>query len=104
MRDHEDFIPELDFVLELDGNVIGNIMYTKSKLTDENGKYPAAMMVKELEEGLLDGRKWFYRESPVYDVKGSDAEKFEERFEPMEKGFSPSQEEFYIHSHSVIKG
>ena len=38
IRDHEDFIPELDFVLELDGNVIGNIMYTKSKLTDENGK------------------------------------------------------------------
>ena len=32
MRNHEDFIPELDFVLELDGNVIGNIMYTKAKL------------------------------------------------------------------------
>ena len=28
MRGHEDFIPELDFVLELDGRVIGNIMYT----------------------------------------------------------------------------
>ena len=37
MRGHEDFIPELDFVLELDGRVIGNIMYTKAKLTDENG-------------------------------------------------------------------
>lgn len=37
MREHEDFIPELDFVLELDGEVIGNIMYTKSKLTDEAG-------------------------------------------------------------------
>ena len=37
MRDHEDFIPELDFVLERDGQVIGNIMYTKAKLTDENG-------------------------------------------------------------------
>ena len=37
MRGHEDFIPELDFVAELDGRVIGNIMYTKSKLTDENG-------------------------------------------------------------------
>lgn len=37
MREHEDFIPELDFVLELDGQVIGNIMYTKAKLTDENG-------------------------------------------------------------------
>ena len=37
MRDHEDFIPQLDFVLELDGEIIGNIMYTKAKLTDENG-------------------------------------------------------------------
>lgn len=34
MRDHEDFIPELDFVLELDGSIIGNIMYTKAKLLD----------------------------------------------------------------------
>lgn len=37
MRSHEDFIRELDFVLELDGEVIGNIMYTKAKLTDEEG-------------------------------------------------------------------
>lgn len=28
MRGHEDFIPELDFVAELDGEIIGNIMYT----------------------------------------------------------------------------
>ena len=37
MREHEDFIPELDFVLELAGQVIGNIIYTKAKLIDENG-------------------------------------------------------------------
>ena len=37
MREHEDFIPELDLVLELDGRVIGNIMYTKAKLTDGDG-------------------------------------------------------------------
>ena len=37
MRQHADFIPELDFVAELNGNVIGNIMYTKAKLTDEAG-------------------------------------------------------------------
>ena len=68
-----------------------------------DGSFPSAMMVKELEEGLLDGRKWFYRESPVYDVKGSDAEAFEKGFEPMEKGFRPSQEEFYIMSHSFLE-
>lgn len=37
MREHDDFVPELDFVIELDGNIIGNIMYTKAKLVDENG-------------------------------------------------------------------
>ena len=37
MRGHEDFIPELDFVAELDGQVIGNIMYTRARLVDEAG-------------------------------------------------------------------
>ena len=37
MRTHKDFIPELDFVIEVDGQVIGNIMYTKAKLIDESG-------------------------------------------------------------------
>ncbi len=32
MRNHKDFIPELDFVIEVDGKVVGNIMYTRSKL------------------------------------------------------------------------
>lgn len=35
MRDHADFIPELDFVLEVDGQIVGNIMYTKARLVDE---------------------------------------------------------------------
>lgn len=38
MRPHEDFIPELDFVIEVDGQVVGNIMYTKTKLVDEAGQ------------------------------------------------------------------
>ena len=37
MRSHPDFIPELAFVLEKDGQIIGNIMYTKAWLRDENG-------------------------------------------------------------------
>lgn len=37
LRSHEDFIPELDLVLELDGKIIANIMYTKSWLDGENG-------------------------------------------------------------------
>ena len=38
MRSHPDFIPELAFVLEKDGEIVGNIMYTKSYLEDEKGE------------------------------------------------------------------
>ncbi len=38
MRQHKDFLPELDFVIEIDDQVIGNIMYTKARLVDESGK------------------------------------------------------------------
>lgn len=38
MRTHKDFIPELDFVIEDDGKIIGNIMYTKARLVDEAGE------------------------------------------------------------------
>ena len=38
MRSHKDFLPELDLVIEVDNQIIGNIMYTKTKLIDESGK------------------------------------------------------------------
>lgn len=172
MRTHEDFIPELDFVLELNGNLIGNIMYTKAKLTDEqhhtkdiltfgpvsirpsyqrmgygkmlleysfqkalelgydaivifgspanyvsrgfqscrkyqvcleNGKYPAAMMVKELVKGTLAGHKWIYQDSPVMAVSEEDAEHYDDTLEKMEKKYLPSQDEFYIMSRSFLE-
>ena len=172
MRNHEDFIPELDFVAELDGQVIGNIMYTKAKLVDESGfekeiltfgpisvlpeyqrkgygkllmehsfqeaarlgydvivifgspanyvgrgfqsckkyniclenhRYPAAMMVKELKEHVLDGRKWFYYDSPVMNIDEEEARRYDDSLEKMEKKHLPSQEEFYIISHSFVE-
>ena len=172
MRGHEDFIPELDLVAELDGQIVGNVMYTKSKLIDESGKekniltfgpisilpkyqrrgigrklleysfakaletgydaivifgnpdnyvsrgfksckkynvclendvFPAAMLVKELRPDVFDGRKWYYHESPVYNLDSSEVQEFDKQFEVREKKFQPSQEEFYIHSHSVIR-
>ncbi|WP_343249438.1 N-acetyltransferase [Diplocloster hominis] len=171
MRQHEDFLPELDFVIELDGQMIGNIMYTKAKLVDETGEekeiltfgpvsilpgcqrmgygkmlieysleqaaalgydvivifgnpgnyvsrgfksckkynvcledgsYPAAMLVKELREGALDGRKWFYYDSPLMHFDEEEAQRFDDKLEKMEKKYQPSQEEFYIHSHSLL--
>lgn len=172
MREHEDFIPELDFVLELDGQVIGNIMYTKAKLTDENGtekeiltfgpvsihpayqrmgygkmlmehsfqaaiqlgydtivilgspanyvsrgfkcckkynvciengKYPAAMMVKELIPHILDDHKWLYQDSPVMAISKEEAERYDDTLEPMEKKYLPSQDEFYIMSQAFME-
>ena len=172
MRGHEDFIPELDFVLELDGRVIGNIMYTKARLADESGaekeiltfgpvsvapeyqrrvcgkmlmehsferavslgydvivifgrpanyvssgfksckkfnicledgSFPAAMMVRELVPGALDGRRWIYHDSPVMAISEEEARLYDDSLERMEKKHLPSQEEFYIMSHSFIK-
>ena len=171
MRSHDDFLPELDFVIEVDGQVIGNIMYTKARLVDGNGEekkiltfgplcilpeyqrmgygkklmeysfkqavvlgydvivifgnpnnyvssgfksckkhnvcledesYPAAMLVKELKSGALDGRKWFYYDSPVMQINEQEAQQFDEALERMEKKYRPSQEEFYIYSHSFV--
>lgn len=173
MRSHADFIPELDFVLEKDGCIIANIMYTKAKLIDEDGGekeilsfgpiailpeyqrqgysrvlieysfaeairlgydtvvifgnpanyvgrgfvscrkmnvclegdvYPTAMLVKELRSGALDGRKWYYYESTASlcceDTEAVAA--FDAGFAPKEKMWMPSQEEFYIYSHSAV--
>ena len=36
LRDHKDFIRELDYVAEIDGNIVGSIMYTKSTLIGED--------------------------------------------------------------------
>lgn len=172
MRGHEDFIPELDFVAELDGRVIGNIMYTKSRLVSDqgeeksiltfgpvsvlpehqrqgygkllmdhsfrrarelgyevivifgspsnyvgrgfkscrkynvraqSGKYPAAMLVKELVPGALDGKQWTYYDSPVMAVSEEIARRYDDGLEKMEKRHQPSQEEFYILSHSFVE-
>lgn len=38
MRKHPDFVKEMDFVAECNGKIIGNIMYTKAWLINEDGK------------------------------------------------------------------
>ncbi len=35
MREHRDFLPEFDYVAVMDHQIVGNIMYTKSKTFDE---------------------------------------------------------------------
>lgn len=36
LRDHKDFIKDLDCVAEIEGNIVGSIMYTKSMLIGED--------------------------------------------------------------------
>lgn len=173
LRKHEDFIPELDFVIEVDGRIIGSVIYRKNWLKDENGEtkeilsfgplcihpefqrkgygkalleysfdvalsmgydviviyghpgnyvsrgfksckkfnvcldgdiYPTALLVKELKEGVLDGRKYYYIDDdaavPCEDEKA--VEEFDKTFPQMEKAYKPCQEEFYIYSRSAV--
>lgn len=174
MRSHPDFIPELAFVLERDGEIIGNIMYTKAWLEDGDGNrkeilsfgplcvspqyqrlklgklliehsfevakkmgydvninfgnpgnyvsrgfvsckkknvsfvvegnYPTALLVAELIPGVLDGKAWMYIPSAAADCCEDTAavEAFDATFPPKEKKWMPSQEEFYIYSHSSV--
>jgi predicted N-acetyltransferase YhbS/uncharacterized protein YdhG (YjbR/CyaY superfamily) len=52
------FVPELDYVAELDGSVIGNIMYTRSKVTGDGGKWetltfgPVSVLPKHQRNGV----------------------------------------------------
>ncbi len=174
MRSHPDFIPELAFVLEMDGEIIGSIMYTKAWLEDENGEkkeilsfgplciapqlqrqklgkmliehsfdaarkmgydvninfgnpanyvgrgfvsckkknvsftfkdnYPTALLVCELIPNALDGKSWMYIPSTAADCCEDivAVEAFDATFPPKEKACMPSQEEFYIYSHSSV--
>lgn len=172
LRNHGDFVPELDLVLEEDDRLIGSILYTRCKLVDSNGNekdiltfgplsihpdyqrkgygkklqlysferakelgydtivifgnpenyvgtgfrngkhfrvslggtYPVALLVRELDDGVLGDGEWNYVESPAFEISDADAENFDKDFEPMEKAYQPSQELFYIYSRSLVVG
>ena len=174
MREHPDFIPELAFVLEMGGEIVGNIMYTKAWLEDEccnrkeilsfgplcvapkyqrmklgklliehsfakaremgydvninfgnpgnyvsrgfvsckrknvsfvrEGNFPTALLVAELVPDALGGKAWMYIPSTAADCCEDTAavEAYDATFPPKEKRWMPSQEEFYIYSHSSV--
>ncbi len=54
MREHKDFIPELDFVLELDGEVIGKVKADGRKRTSEGNSdvWPALCFTRISKNGL----------------------------------------------------
>lgn len=172
LRNHPDFIPELDFVLEKDGEIIGSIMYYKTTLVSHDGQrkdilsfgplcilpeyqrcgggkmliehsfakaldmgydtvvifgnpgnyvgrgfvsckklgvdmfdsYPTALLVKELVPGVLAGKNWHFIDCNAAECcADTDAvAAFDAAFPPKEKAHRPSQEEFYIYSHSSV--
>jgi hypothetical protein len=53
---------------------------------------------------VLDGKKWMYIPSAAADCCEDEAavEAFDATFPPKEKKWMPSQEEFYIYSHSSV--
>ena len=69
----------------------------------EGNVFPAAMLVKELVPRFFDGTRYFYHESSAFELNEQEAELFDRTFPYREKQIQPSQEEFYIHSHSVIQ-
>ena len=63
----------------------GFVSCKKHNVSLENGKYPAAMLVKELIPGALSGKKWIYHDSPVMAISEQDAQAYDDSLEPMEK-------------------
>ena len=57
----------------------------KFNVCADNGRYPAAMLVKELVPGALDGRKWVYRDSPVMAFSEEEAQRYDDTLEKLEK-------------------
>lgn len=69
-----------------------------------DGSFPTALLVCELVPNALGGKKWMYVPSTAADCFEDTAavEAFDKTFPPKEKAWMPSQEEFYIYSHSSI--
>lgn len=69
-----------------------------------DGNFPTALLVCELKENALDGRKWMYIPSTAADCcEDTEAvEAFDKTFPPKEKKWMPSQEEFYIYCNSSV--
>lgn len=38
LRESEDFLPEFDFVAEVDGHIVGNIMFSRSRVVGQDGR------------------------------------------------------------------
>lgn len=60
------------------------------------------LRIKLLTEDALLDKTWKYIESPAHQFDESGFEAFDSTFEQMEKGYSYTQELFYIYSRSNV--
>lgn len=81
----------------------GFVSCKKLNVCVEGDRFPAAMLVKELRPNALDGRRWYYRDSPVMTVSPEDAKNYDDALPPKERKHTPEQETFYIMSHSFVE-
>ena len=81
----------------------GFVSSKKYQIGIEAGKYPSCLLVLAFDEKKLANKGWTYKDSPIYDVNENEVEEFDKTFEKKEKGYQPSQEEFWIFSQSFIQ-
>jgi predicted N-acetyltransferase YhbS len=64
------------------------------RITNRDGKYPAALLALELYPGALNGITGKFGEADVYEVDKHELAEFEKGFPPKVKGASKTQERF----------
>jgi len=76
----------------------------KYNITNKDKKYPAALLVLELYPHALDGIEGIFDEGTAYAIDENEAEAFDKKFIPKEKGYLPSQERFKELSNKYLCG
>ena len=72
-------------------------------ITNKDGKFPYAMLVLELKEGVFAEHQWKLTESDVYIFNQEEVEEFDKEFEPKEKRTQPSQVVFSMSVRAFIE-
>lgn len=71
-------------------------------VTSGDGVFPTALLVLELASGYLGAGPWRFAESEVFQTDPDEVKEFDKAFPAKRKEVQPSQEEFFILSHSTI--
>jgi predicted N-acetyltransferase YhbS len=65
-------------------------------ISDKDGKFPIALLVKQLYPDALKGITGYFDEGKPYEVNQTELETFDKQFPPKEKGYSPSQDRYKL--------